>query len=93
MTVLALSVGNAILAWITVAVALAGALAAVALFNRLVRPVLEIERYAEDILEAGLAIARNMDGVEELARTRRLSASVPDLAAAHLAGRHGDRRP
>ena len=85
MTLLALATGNAILAWVAVAVALAGALAAIVLFTRVVRPALEIERYAQDILEAGLAIARNADGFEELRRTHELATAVPGLASEHLA--------
>lgn len=49
-----------------------------------VRPVLEIRRYTEDILEAGLGIARNLDGVDEAVRTRELATAVPGLAVAYL---------
>lgn len=84
MSVLAIGVGNAILAWLTIGVALVGALAAVALLHRVVQPALEIDRYANDTLEAGLAIARNVDGLDELARTRELATAVPGLAEAYL---------
>lgn len=84
MSLLAIGAGNAILAWIAIAVALAGALAAIALFNRVIRPVLEIERYADQIREAGDAIARNTEGLDELARTRELATAVPGLAAQYL---------
>ena len=84
MTVLAIGVGTAILAWATVAIALVGALAAVALLTRVVQPALEIKRYAEDTLEAGLAIARNLDGADELARTRELALTVPQRASRYL---------
>lgn len=87
---LAIGVGNAILGSITVVAALVGAVAALGLLNRVARPALEIERYADDILEAGLAIARNVDGVDELARTRELASAVPGLASAYL-GRAGER--
>lgn len=56
----------------------------VALLNRLLRPAVEIQRYADDILEAGLAIATNLDGADELARTRELALAAPDLAARYL---------
>lgn len=88
MTLLAIGVGNAILGSITVVVALIGAVAAVALLTRVVQPAREIERYAEDILEAGVAIAGNVDGVDELARTRELATSVPGLVSRYL-GRPG----
>jgi type II secretory pathway component PulM len=83
-TVLAISTGMAILAWIGLALGLLIALLVVELFNRVVRPLLEIRRYSEDILQAGVAIATNLDGVEELERTRQLATAVPDLAGAYL---------
>ena len=55
-----------------------------ALFNRVVRPALEINRYAKDILDGGIGIAKNLDGVDELAKTRELATSVPPLAVAYL---------
>ena len=59
--------------------------AVVALFQRVIVPAAEIDRYAGEILDAGLAIARNLDGVDELDRTRDLGAAVPGLALAYLA--------
>ena len=56
----------------------------VGLFNRVVRPALEIDRYADDVLQAGIGIARNLDAVDELARTRDLAVAVPDLAGRYL---------
>ncbi len=56
----------------------------VALFNRIVRPALEIKRYADDILVGGIGIARNLDGVDEALRTRELATAVPGLAMAYL---------
>jgi hypothetical protein len=83
-TVLAVGTGNAILAWIVIVVALLGALAAVALLTRVVQPALEIERYAAHIRDAGEAIASNLEGTEELERTRELARAVPGLAATYL---------
>lgn len=77
MTLLAIGVANAILAWITVAVALVGALAAVALLTRVLQPILEIDRYADQVLGAAEAIVQNLDGVDELTRTRSLASSLP----------------
>lgn len=73
-----------VLAWIGLALGLVIAVAVVALFNRIVRPALEIKRYADDILAAGVGIARNLDGVDEAVRTRDLATAVPGLALAYL---------
>ena len=56
----------------------------VGLFDRVIGPAREIDRYAGDILDAGLAIARNLDGADELARSRELGAALPGLALAYL---------
>ena len=56
----------------------------VALFARVMEPAAEIDRYADDILDAGLAIARNLDGADELERTLELGGAVPGLALAYL---------
>jgi hypothetical protein len=78
------STAGAILAWIGLGLGLVIALVVVKLFNNVVRPALEIEAYARDILEAGVGIATNLDGVEELERTRQLTGAVPGLAVAYL---------
>lgn len=84
MTVFGISTGMAVLAWIGLALGLVIAVLVVELFNRVVRPLLEIRRYADDILQAGVAIATNLDGLDELERTRELATAVPDLAGAYL---------
>lgn len=56
----------------------------VALFARVTRPAGEIDRYARDILDAGLAISGNLEGLEELERTHALAAAVPGPAVAYL---------
>lgn len=56
----------------------------IGLVNRVLGPALEIRRYAERILEAGVEIATNVDGVDELERTREHGAAVPGLATAYL---------
>jgi hypothetical protein len=43
-----------------------------ALLHRTLRPALEIRRYADEVLDAGLGISSNLDGLGELARTREL---------------------
>lgn len=54
------------------------------LFENVMRPAREIDRYAKDILEAGLAISGNLEGVSQLDQTRDLGAAVPGLAVAYL---------
>lgn len=73
-----------VFAWIGLALGLVVALLVVWLFDRVIRPALEIERYSRDILDAGLAITRNLDGVDEAVRTRDLATAVPGLAVAYL---------
>ena len=73
-----------VLAWVGLALGLVIAVVVVLLFNHVMRPVLEIERYSGDILEAGVGIARNVDGVDELAQTRDLATAVPGLAVGYL---------
>jgi hypothetical protein len=84
MALLAVSTGEAILAIIGLALGLVVAVVVVLLFNRVMIPALEIERYAGDILEAGVGIAKNLDDVDELMRTRELATAVPGLALAYL---------
>lgn len=84
MTVLAMGTAVTVLAWVGLALGLAVALLVVLLFNRVAGPALEIERYAEHVLDAGLGIARNVDGADELLRTRELATAVPPLALAYL---------
>lgn len=63
---------------------LGAAAAVVALFIGILRSAGEIERYAADILEYGVGIARNLDGVDEAVRTRELATAVPGLATRYL---------
>jgi hypothetical protein len=84
MAPLAVSTAEAVLAIIGLALGLVVAVVVVLLFNRVMIPALEIERYAEDILEAGVGIAKNLDDVDELVRTRELATAVPGLAVAYL---------
>ncbi len=72
------------LAWIGLAVGAILLLVVVALLNRVVRPALEIKRYADDILAAGIGIAGNLDDAGELLRTRELATAVPGLALDYL---------
>ena len=84
MTVLALTTGEAVLSIVGLAIGLVVAVIVVGLFNRIMRPASEIKAYADDILEAGVGIGRNLDGVDELAQTHALATAVPGLAVAYL---------
>lgn len=82
--ILAVSTGIAVLSLIGLAVGLVILVSVLSMFNRIVRPALEIDRYAKDILDGGIGIAKGVEGVDELARTRDLVNSVPPLAVAYL---------
>lgn len=79
-----MSAGVVVLAWIGLALGAGVLVLAWALLDRVRVPLQEIDRYAERILEAGVGIARNLDGVDEAVRTRELATAVPDLAVAYL---------
>jgi hypothetical protein len=67
------------LAWIGIAaLALVGG-AVHLLLNRVWRPLREIKRYSDDILTAGLAITRNLDGIDAALQTRELAKPLPEL--------------
>lgn len=52
-----------------------------ALLHRTARPALEIRRYADEVLDASQATARNLEGIEELARTRELARKLGGASA------------
>jgi hypothetical protein len=83
-SVLAVTTAQAVLAIVGLSLGLLVALLVVALFNRVVIPALEIKRYADDILDAGIGIAKNLDDADQIARTRELASAVPGLATAYL---------
>lgn len=80
----AVSTGIAVEAWICLAIGLVLAVVALALLHATLRPILEIRRYADHILQAGLGIAGNVDAVDELGHTRDLATAMPRLATAYL---------
>jgi hypothetical protein len=82
--ILAVSTSVAVWSLVGLGLGLVILLVVLALFNRVVRPALEINRYAKEILAGGIGIAKGVEGVDELARTRDLVASVPPLAVAYL---------
>ena len=84
MTPLAVSTGSAVLAWIGLALGVVVLLVVIVRFTQIMRPAKEIDRYASDILTAGVGIATNLDAVDELELTRALATAVPGLAVAYL---------
>ena len=84
MSVLAISTGSAILAWIGLVLLLVVAVVVWLLLENVRRPVAEIDKYASDILQGGIGIATNLDGAEQLVKMRALATAVPDLAVAYL---------
>ena len=84
MSALAVSTAGAILAIVGLVLGVVVLGVVISLFTRVLRPALEIRAYADQTLEAGLGIARNVDGVDELERTRELTGAVPGLAVAYL---------
>jgi len=52
-------------------------LTVLALIERGQRALREIARYGDDVPAAGLGIARNLDAVDEAARTQELAAALP----------------
>ncbi len=83
-TALAISTGLGILALVGLVLGVVVLGVVVALFSRVLSPAREIDAYARDILEHGLGIARNVDGVDELDRTGELGGAVPGLATGYL---------
>jgi hypothetical protein len=83
-TVLAVTTGQAVLAWIGIVLLLVVAVLVLILLDNVRRPITEIDRYAEHILDAGVGIAKNLDGVDDLATTHELSQAVPGLAVGYL---------
>ena len=84
MSAAAVTTAQAILALAGLALGVVVLGVVVALFNRIVATAFEIRDYADDILEAGVGIATNLDDVDELAHTRDLGAAVPGLATTYL---------
>jgi hypothetical protein len=81
------STGALVLAWIGIAaLALVGG-AVQLLLNRVLRPLREIKRYSEDILTAGLAITRNLDGIDAALQTRELAQPLPELVRSRFGTR------
>lgn len=54
------------------------------LANRVIRPAVEIDRYAADILEYGVKLTANLDPVPAVATTRDHVAAAKGLAVRYL---------
>ena len=54
------------------------------LANRVIRPALEIRRYAEDILEHGVLLSANLEPVPALEETRQLVGRVTTNAVGYV---------
>ncbi len=54
------------------------------LANRVLRPAVEIQRYAEDILEHAVGLAENLEPVPAVAETRSLVSSAKDLSVGYV---------
>ncbi|MDP9403326.1 MAG: hypothetical protein M3P85_08315 [Actinomycetota bacterium] len=61
--------GNVVLLFVVVPVV-------VLLLNRVLRPIKEINSYANDILEHGVGLTGALDAVPKLERTRQLSSAA-----------------
>ena len=70
-------IGNAILLFAVVPTVLL-------LANRVMRPAIEIERYADDILEHGVGLTENLAPVPAIIETRDLVSHAKGLAVGYV---------
>ena len=56
----------------------------VLLANRVVRPAVEIQRYADDILEHGVGLSKNLEPVPALLDTRAIVTEVTNNAVRYV---------
>lgn len=54
------------------------------LANRVIRPAVEIQRYADDILEHGVLLSGNLDPVPAVADTRDLVGAAKGLSVRYV---------
>ena len=76
-----------VLTWIGLAALLFVAAQVLILLNRVLRPLREIKQNADEILEYGLRIAKNLDGADEIVRTRELASALPALVRDKFGGK------
>ena len=82
-----MSTGLLVLTWIGLAALLGAAVQVLILLNRVLRPLREIKQNADEILEFGVRIAKNLDGADEIVRTRELAAALPELVRDKFGGK------
>ena len=70
--------------WIGNAIRLGLVPAVLLLANRVLRPAVEIQRYADDILEHGVGLTENLEPVPAVAETRDLVSSAKGLAVGYV---------
>ena len=70
-------IGNLVLLFVVVPVVLL-------LLNRLLRQIMEINAYANDILEHGVGITAALDAVPKLVRTRELAGTAHGAAGQYV---------
>ena len=70
-------IGNAILLFAVVPTVLL-------LANRVLRPAIEVQRYADDILEHGVGLSKNLEPVPAVADTRDLVSTAKGLAVDYV---------
>lgn len=62
-------IGNAVFLFVIIPVV-------ILLLNRVMRPVVEIGKYADDVLEHGVILIASLDATDELVKTRDLVKKV-----------------
>ncbi len=82
--VLALTTAQSVIALVGLALGLVVAALVLNMLSAVLRPIDEIDAYAQDILTAGVGIATNLDGADRLVRTHELGGAVPGLAVRYL---------
>ncbi len=70
-------IGNIILLFVVIPVVLL-------FLNRVLRPVMEINTYANDILEHGVALTGALDAIPRLAQTRQLTGTARQNAERYV---------
>ena len=82
-----MSTGLLVLTCIGLAALLGLAVQVLILLNRVLRPLREIKQNTDEILEYGLRIAKNLDGADEIVRTRELATALSELVRAKFGGK------
>lgn len=84
MSVLAIGTGQATLAIIGLVLGVVVLVLVANMLQAVLRPIQEIDRHGKRTLTAGVGIATNLDGVDQLERTHALGGALPGLAVALL---------